>query len=305
MSIQQLVPAPVEGLLGGFDEFMREVRGLRPLTRQCYVRQVRPFVVSLADSDEVVSLDSLSGAVVRDFVTALSERYSPESVKLIATSIRAFLRFAWVRGYLDRDLAPAVGLVVTRRSGKIPKALAHGELDRLLQVPDRSLAAGARDYAILVVLSRLGLRAGEAAGLELDDFHWRAGTVSTGVKGGGRSLLPLPQEVAGAVVEYLQVRPVCDARAVFLTVKGLVRALTGGAITAMVARHAARAGLGTVRAHRLRHTAARQILDAGGTLAEVGQLLGHRDPQVTMMYASFDLESLRALTQPWPMVVQP
>jgi integrase len=163
---------------------------------------------------------------------------------------------------------------------------------------------GARDYALLVVLSRLGLRAGEAARLCLDDFNWRGATVTPRVKGGRRLCLPLPHDVGQAVVAYLHRRPAgISCREAFLQVRGGPTPMTGRAVTQVVARHAARAGLGSVRAHRLRHSAARAVLSAGGSLTEVGELLGHADGQVTMAYASFDLRSLAVLTRPWPVEV--
>lgn len=293
-------PTVFAGVLEEFDRYLSEVRGLRPATRECYARWVLPFLVEVARGGDAVPLMGIEPLAVRNYVTAASGSYCPASVKLIGTSIRAFLRFAFVTGRLSVDLTDSVGIVVTHRSGRIPKALSRGDLVRLLSGPDRSLAVGARDYAILVLMVRLGLRAGEVAGLTLDDFRWRAGIVNPQVKGGARTLLPLPSEVTEAVVSYLRVRPAFESRAVFVAVKGRRRPMTRGAVTAVVERYAERAGLGPVRAHRLRHTLAREVLDGGGSLAEVGQLLGHADQQTTMMYSSFDLDMLRPLARPWP-----
>ena len=174
----------------------------------------------------------------------------------------------------------------------------------MLAVPDRRTTMGSRDYALLVVLSRLGLRAGEVAGLRLEDFNWRAATVTPEVKGGRRLCLPIPHDVGQAVVAYLNRRPAGVAsREVFLQVRGAPTPMTARAVSQVVARRAARAGLGTVRAHRLRHSAARAVLCGGGSLIEVGELLGHADGQVTMAYASFDLRSLAVLARPWPVEV--
>jgi integrase len=175
------------------------------------------------------------------------------------------------------------------------------ELRRLLAGPDRRTATGLRDYALLVLLSRLGLRAGEVAGLCLDDFDWRAATVAAKVKGGGRLRLPIPADVGAVVVAYLRRRPAgATCREVFVQVRGEPRPMTSRAVTQVVARHGARAGLGRVRAHRLRHSAARAVLVAGGSLTEVGELLGHANGQVSMTYASFDQPSLAVLVRPWP-----
>ena len=251
-----------------------------------------------------VDLGGVSAQRVRSYVTDLGGRYSPQSLKLIATAIRSFLGFAWMSGWTGCDLRPAVGAVVTHRFGRLPKALPAEDLRRLLAVPDRRTTMGSRDYALLVVLSRLGLRAGEVAGLRLDDFNWRAATVTPKVKGGRRLCLPIPHDVGQAVVAYLNRRPAGVAsREVFLQVRGGPTPMTGRAVSQVVARHAARAGLGTVRAHRLRHSAARAVLCAGGSLTEVGELLGHANGQVTMAYASFDLRSLAVLARPWPVEV--
>jgi integrase len=192
--------------------------------------------------------------------------------------------------------------VVTRRSGRLPRSLTTEDLHRLLAAPDRRTALGERDYAVLVLLSRLGLRAGEVAGLRLDDFDWAGAVVTVKVKGSGRLRLPIPEDVGSAVVAHLRRRPLTTpCREVFLRARGAPAPMTRSAVSQIVARHAARAGLGLVHAHRLRHSAARAVLVAGGSLTEVGELLGHANPQVTLMYASFDHASLVALVRPWPL----
>jgi integrase/recombinase XerD len=294
---------PLEVAVGEFECFLTVGKGVSVATRECYLRFVRGFLGQLVDAAGTVDFSSTSPQWVRSYITDLGLRYSPMSSKLIATTIRSFLRFAWVSGWTGRDLTTAVGVVVTHRSGRIPKALSADELRRLLTVPDRRTCAGARDYAVLVMLSRLGLRAGEAAALRLDDFDWRAATVTPRVKGGRRLCLPLPDDVGQAVVAYLERRPVGTGhREVFLRVRGVLAPMTARAVTQVVARHAVRAGVGVVRAHRLRHSAARAVLAAGGSLSEVGELLGHGSPSVTMVYASLDLRALAALARPWPAV---
>jgi site-specific recombinase XerD len=254
------------------------------------------------DATGTLDLGSWSAPWVRSYVTQLGGRYAPQSMKLMATAVRAFLRCAWVSGWTAGDLTGSVGPVSTRRSGRLPRALGGEDLHRLLAGPDRGTATGLRDYALLMVLSRLGLRAGEAAGLRLDDFDWPAALVIVKVKGGGRLQLPIPADVGTAVVAYLQRRPAgATCREVFVKVRGAPTPMTSRAVTQVVARCAARAGLGTVRAHRLRHSVARAVLVAGGSLSEVGELLGHANAQVSMMYASFDLPSLAVLVRPWPL----
>lgn len=253
-----------EVAIGDFERFLLVGKGVSATTRECYVRHVRSMLSQVCDVPGVVDLGGLSAAWVRSYVTDLGGRYARQSMKLMATAVRAFLRCAWLAGWTSVDLTGAVGPVITRRSGRLPRALAAEDLRRLLARPDRHTVAGARDYALLMLLSRLGLRAGEVAGLRLDDFDWPAAVVTAKVKGGGRLRLPIPADVGTAVVAYLRRRPAAaTCREVFVQVRGVPTPMTRGAVTQVVARHAARAGLGVVHAHRLRHSAARAVLVAG------------------------------------------
>jgi site-specific recombinase XerD len=294
----------VEAAAGDFECFLMTGKGVSVATRECYVRHVVPFLTEVADPAGVVDFDGLPAQRVRSYVTSLGGRYAPQSLKLIATAIRSFLRLAWMSGWTGCDLTAAVGAVVTHRSGHLPRALSAEDLRLLLAVPDRRTMTGSRDFAMLLMLSRLGLRAGEVAGLRLDDFDWRAAAVTPRVKGGRRLCLPVPHDVGHAVVSCLRRRPAGIAyRELFLQARGGPSPMTCRAVTQVVARHAARAGLGTVRAHRLRHSAARAVLSAGGSLTEVGELPGHADGAVTMAYASIGLRSLAVLARPWPVEV--
>lgn len=289
-----------EVAIGDFERYLLAGKGVSVATQECYVRHVRAMLSQVSDATGVVDLGGLSAGWVRSYVTQLGGRYAPQSMKLMATAVRAFLRCAWVAGWTAVDLTGAVGPVITRRSGRLPRALATDDLDRLLAVPDRRTATGGRDYALLMLLSRWGLRSGEVAKLRLEDFDWPSAVVTVRVKGGGRLRLPVPADVGAAVVAYLRRRPAATCREVFVQARGAPRPMTRGAVTQVVARHAARAGLGRVHAHRLRHSAARAVLVAGGSLSEVGELLGHANAQVSLMYASFDQSSLAVLVRPWP-----
>jgi site-specific recombinase XerC len=291
-----------EFALSDFERFLAVGKGASVATQECYVRHVRAMLTVVGDASGTVDLGTVAPAWIRSYVTRLGGRYAPASLKLIATAIRAFLRHAWVSGWTPRELTGAVGPVVTHRSGRLPRALAAEDLRRLMAGPDRCTTTGLCDHALLVLMSRLGLRAGEAAGLRLDDFDWSAGILTVKVKGGGRLQLPIPADVGSAVVEYLRRRPAgATSREVFLQVRGEPKPMTSRAVTQVVARRGARAGLGPVRAHRLRHSAARAVLASGGSLPEVGELLGHATAQVSMAYASFDQRSLAMLVRPWPM----
>lgn len=284
-----------------FEQFLAVQRGVAVATRECYGRHVRAFLLTVADPVGGVDLRTLSLARVRSYVTDLGGRYAAQSLKLMATSIRTFLRFAWMSGWTVADLSPAVGPVITRRSGQLPKALSAQDVQVLLASPDRRTGTGVRDHAVLLVLARLGLRAGEVARLRLDDIDWNAATLTPRVKGGGTLCLPLPADVGDALVAYLKHRPAdVTYRELFLTIRGVPRPMSRTTVSQLVARYAAHVELGTVHAHRLRHSAARAVLAAGGTLFEVGELLGQSTAQVSMAYASFDLSSLATLARPWP-----
>jgi site-specific recombinase XerD len=175
-------------------------------------------------------------------------------------------------------------------------------VSRLLASCDRGTPGGRRDYAILTVLARLGLRAGEVAGLELDDLDWRGGEIIVRGKGNRAERLPLPADVGEAVAGYLRAgRPATAAgRTVFVRVKAPRRALTKGGVTQVVAAAGRRAGLGPLSAHRLRHTVATELLRAGAPLAEIGQLLRHRSALTTAIYAKVDRDALRTIARAWP-----
>jgi site-specific recombinase XerD len=161
---------------------------------------------------------------------------------------------------------------------------------------------GQRDYAMLVLLARLGLRPGEVASLRLDDIDWRAGELSIMGKGHRIERLPLPVDVGQAVAEYLRdSRPAtAEGRTVFVRYRAPHRPLSVTGVTDTVNRAAQRAGLGCIRAHRLRHSAATALVQAGAGLAEVGQVLRHRSLLSTSIYAKVDTEGLRELARPWP-----
>lgn len=291
----------IDDAIEDFDRYLITGKNASEMTGECYTRHARAFLGAFTPSTGPVDLDRVSGQQVRSYVTQLSERYSPQSCRLKASALRCFLRFAWMSGRMRSDLAGAVGTVITHRSGKIPKALHPDELARLLATPDRRTLGGARDYALLILMSRLGLRAGEVGGLRLDDIDWAHAHLRVRVKGGNILELPIPDDVGSALVEYLHRRPASTPhREVFLTNYGTAVPMTRGAVTAVVARNARTAGLGTIYAHRLRHSAARAVLVGGGTFEEVGELLGHATRQVTMAYSSFDLTSMRPLARPWP-----
>jgi site-specific recombinase XerD len=216
--------------------------------------------------------------------------------------LRSFLSFLHVDGHIARSLTAAVPSVAGWRLAGLPKGLTPKDIQALFASCDRRRRTGRRDFAVLTMLVRLGLRAGEVAGLRLDDIEWRSGTVVVRGKGHHVEQLPFPKDVGDAVVGYLRRgRPVTALnRALFVRVKAPHCALTALGVSAIVAAAAYRAGLGRIHAHRLRHTAAIQLLRAGAPLPEIGQLLRHRRAQTTAIYAKVDRAALRTIARPWP-----
>jgi integrase/recombinase XerD len=206
-----------------------------------------------------------------------------------------------VEGLIDRDVAVAVAPVANWRLASLVKALDASNVARLLASCDRGTAVGRRDLAILLLLSRLGLRIGEVAALRLDDLDWRAGEFVVCGKGSRRERLPLPVDVGEALAAWLQDgRPDCQSRFVFTRARAPHDGLHPSALTSVAHRACGRAGLPRVGAHRLRHTAATEMLRAGSSRREVGQVLRHRSSEVTSIYAKVDRRALSAVVRPWP-----
>jgi len=297
------VPAttPCERLLGRYRDYLLVERGLAASTVELNVRMVRPFLVDHVRADGQLDLERLSAGEVAAFVVAQS-RKRPRSVGRMVTGLRSLLRFLHVDGSIDRPLALAVPSVASWSLSTLPKALSSDQVAALLTACDRNTSTGRRDLAILTLLVRLGLRAGEVAALALDDIDWRCGEITMRGKANRYDRLPLPADVGQAMVDYLRHgRPAtAQGRTVFVWAQAPHRALSSTAVTTIVANAGRRAGLGLIGAHRLRHTAATAMLHAGGTLTEIGQVLRHRRVLTTAIYARVDRHALRLVARPWP-----
>jgi integrase/recombinase XerD len=292
---------PVEVLLEHYARYLTVERGLASSTIRLYVDAVRPFVAGRVVGGEL-DLSGLTAGEVAGFLVEFSCGRSSKSAKATATALRSLLRFLHVEGTLASSLVGAVPTVASWQLAPLPRGLEPGEVSRLLASCDRRTTPGRRDFAMMLLMVRLGLRAGEVAGLELDNIDWRAGEIVVHGKGGRDERLPLPDDVGQAVAGYLQRgRPAtAQGRCVFVRLNAPHRGLIPTTVTQAVFAAGQRAGLGTVRAHRLRHTAATQMLAKGAPLAEIGQLLRHRRALTTAIYAKADRTALRALARPWP-----
>jgi integrase/recombinase XerD len=298
------VAAPLSAsdvLIERYSMYLLERRGLAPSSVRNYVGVARVF---LADREQVrgeLALTELDGSAISEFVLRESRRSSVGSAKCMVTRLRALLRFLHVEGEIEQDLAGAVPSVASWRLASLVKALDARSVARLLSSCDRRTRVGRRDFAILTVLSRLGLRAGEVAAVQLGDVDWRAGDVLVRGKGSREERLPLPADVGEALAGWLaRGRPRCESVFVFTRLRAPHGGLSAGAVSQIVRRACQRAGLPAVGAHRLRHTAATEMLRAGGSLTEVGQVLRHRGRDVTSIYAKVDRLALAAVVAPWP-----
>lgn len=293
--------SPLDRLLEEYRRYLTVERGLAPTTAQGYLHAVRPFLVTRFTGDEPHFTD-LTAADITAFVVAHCPGRAHGSAKLTVTALRSMLRFLHLEGVLLRSLVSAVPRVAAWRLADLPRGLTPAEVRNLLAACDQRRPTGRRDFAILTLLSRLGLRAGEVAGLSLDDIDWRAGEIVVRGKGKRIERLPLPADVGEALVDHLRLGRPASAmgRTVFVRVKAPHRAMTSTGVSQVVADAARRAGLGVVHAHRLRHTAATEMLRAGSSLAEIGQVLRHRRALTTAIYAKVDHRALRALARPWP-----
>jgi integrase/recombinase XerD len=292
---------PAEVLLGRYRAYLAGERGLAVSTAGHYVAAARLFLDRAAGAD-LGGLADLAAAGVSGFVAAECRRRGTGSAKMLVTAVRSLLRFLFAEGLLAADLAVAVPAVAGWRGAGLPKALPAGHVAALLGCCDRETAAGQRDFAVLMLLARLGLRACEVAALELDDVGWRAGEIVIRGKGRRDERMPLPADVGEALAGYLRAgRPAgAGSRAVFLRACAPAGPLSAGAVKAIVRRACRRAGLAEAGAHRLRHTAAVQMLQAGSPLAEIGQVLRHRSAATTAIYAKVDHAALAVLALPWP-----
>lgn len=293
--------APVDVLVERYRMFLVERRGLSPSTVRNYVWVARVFLSWREMTAGMLALGELDSAAVIAFVLGESQRCSVGSAKCVVTRLRVLLRFLHVEGEIERDLTGAVPSVASWRLAGLVKALDAGSLARLLASCDRRTRVGRRDFAVITLLSRLGLRAGEAAALRVSDIDWRGGEVMIRGKGNRQERLPLPADVGEALAGWLaRGRPRCECEFVFTRVRAPLQELSSGGVSAIVQHACRRAGLPVVGAHRLRHTAATEMLRAGGSLTEVGQVLRHRSRDVTSIYAKVDRLALAQVVMAWP-----
>jgi integrase/recombinase XerD len=290
-----------ESLLVGSAEYLRVERGLADVTIERRVFLSRRILAAWEQGGPADLRDLRAGDVTA-FVLE-SSRTNNGCVSGVVTALRSLLRYLHLAGVIDRPLAAAVPAMASWKLAGLPKALPVCQVTALLASCDRDSVVGRRDAAIVTILARLGLRAGEVASLRLDDIDWRSGEIMVHGKGNRSERLPLPFDVGDVLVAYLTGGHPGAAAAgdrVFARVRAPHGRLTRGAVTQVVARAAQRAGFEPFYAHRLRHTAATEMLRGGGSLDEIGQVLRHHHRSTTAIYAKVDIEALRTVARPWP-----
>src|SRR5450755_2557398 len=287
---------PVARVLAGYREYLVLERDLAESTIDRCQRAASLFLTQLPDELEI---GGLTAADVSAFLARECPRRTGSSAKSLMSKFRPFLRYLYVEGLVATPLVWAVPAAASQRDRSLPRGVQPAVVARLLGSCDRR-TVGRRDYAILLVLVRLGLRAGEVGAITLEDVDWRRGEVLIYGKGNRRDLLPLPVDVGEAVVSYLCRRAADQCPAVFVTAQAPRGPLTREAVSGVVRRACVRAGVPVIGAHRLRYTAATGMLAGGASLEEIAQVLRHRDVKTTAVYATVDRARLRPLARPWP-----
>jgi site-specific recombinase XerD len=294
---------PAENVVAEFRLYLRQERALTSTTEKHYATFISEFLAARFGAGSV-SLSRLCAADVTGFVRRRAGAIRSKRIQLMTTALRSFLRFARYRGDIEKDLAACIPAVANWKQSTLPRALPPDQVEQALNSVDRKTAIGRRDYAILLILARLGLRAGEIRALTLDDLDWQQGLITVRGKAGRFSQLPLPKDVGAAIADYLRHRrPITSSRCVFLRAKAPAGGFRGQSGIGSLVRHTLeRAGIDSPRkgAHQFRHALACQMLKQGASLSEIGELLRHRSPQTTAIYAKVDLDSLAALALSWP-----
>ncbi len=302
---EPLPPLPVYApMLEEWLQFLERHRGLAPRTLALYRRHLQRFLEHLGPDASPTSLYRLDVDRLRDYLRRACQGWSHSHRKTVASTLRLFLRFAWSRGYLPRDLSLAVGRVPCFKHARLPRGPRWEDAQRLLEAPDRTTPLGRRDYAILQLLLAYGVRAQQIGLLCLDEIDWRSSTLRFAAMKGGRTIsVPLVSEVGEAILAYLRDgRPATDSRRLFLSSYPPFAPLSYSAISGRVTRAFARTGVPSPHhgSHALRHAWATRMLDQGRPLKTIADLLGHRSVETTRLYAKVDVRRLRTVGLPWP-----
>jgi site-specific recombinase XerD len=296
-------PTAVELALGEFQQYLRQERSLSEATVINYTPVARSFL-SERFPKGALHFERITATDITAFVQRQATLVTSKRAPLVVTALRSFLRYLFLSGIVAIDLATCVPTIATWSLSNMPRFLAGEQIRKILASCDKETAIGKRDYALLLLLARLGLRAGEVVALTLEDFDWEAGLVTVRGKGRRVAQMPVPSEVGTAIADYLSAgRPRCSSRRVFIRAKAPLTGFANSiAICSLVDRAMERAGVESEYrgSHVFRHSLATGMLNHGASLDEIGDLLRHRRPDTTRIYAKVDLVSLRSIALPWP-----
>jgi site-specific recombinase XerD len=297
------IASPRQCVVDEFRRYLLQERRLSPATPDNYAPFIDQFL-SERFARRVLNLSAIKAVDVTNFVRLHAHQLSPMRAALMVTALRSFFRYLRHRGDIDTDLAACVPAVPKWSLSVLPRFLSAESVQRVLDGCDRKAPIGRRNYAILLLLARLGLRAGEVVGLNLEDIDWKEGLIVVRGKGGKSVPLPLPVDVGEAIAVYLQQdRPRCSVRRVFIRHRApMIGFRNSVAIGTLVMRALKQAGVESAHtgSHVFRHSLATNLLRQGCSLDEIGELLRHQSPNTTAIYAKVDLTALRTLALPWP-----
>jgi site-specific recombinase XerD len=307
MSTARAVPQSASPLLAQYLDFLRDQQGVSQATIVIRRLAVRRFLRFIGRRVTPSQLRQLGAKRIHDYIIRHSSGLTRASRKHLTSSLRSFLRFAHVRGYLPHDLVDAVPVLATWRLAHLPRGLSWEQVQLLLKAPDRRTAVGRRDYAMLLLVATYGVRIGQVTALTRHDIHWHEQTIAFAPSKGGKPLkFPLEKSVAQALLAYLRRdRGPAPFDEVFLTIRGARRPLgvnnhLGAALKTYYRRAGIRASV--IGTHAIRHAVATRLLEKGASIKTIADLLGHRDIGTTYIYTKVDLAQLRTLAGQWPEV---
>ena len=295
--------SPLAHLQSRYEYYLLRERGLSAGTGPRYWPYIQRFLLDKF-GNKTIRFCELCSQDINHFILRNAHQGTAKTAQLMVSALRSFFRFLFRYGETKFDLSTAVPTVAAWRLSEVPKYIKPEEVESLLESCDRSSSVGRRNYAILLLIARLGLRAGEIVSLELDDINWRASELTIRGKGQFCDRLPLPQSVGEALAIYLKNdRPKCSTRRVFVRMRAPYRGFRDSTtVSTIVRRTVERSGLITPNkgAHLLRHSLATGMLREGASMTEIGELLRHRSPNSTEIYAKVDIEGLRSIARIWP-----
>lgn len=307
---QNLIPNPIpvkkkskfDYILNDYTHYLKNERGLSMATVRNYVPIVHCFLFKRFQSGEIL-LKDLVPTDIRKFVFEQTKKYSLRRVQLITTALRSFFRYLCFCGDIKIDLAALVPTVADRSGANLPKYLPSEDINKIIQSCDFAQPAGIRNYALLTLMARLGLRVCEVLKMTLDDINWQEGVITIHGKTGHTETLPLPKDVGQAIAIYLKnKRPKCVTRMLFVESKAPIEGLARSSICSIVRRACQQAGISSPHqgGNLLRHSLATRMLREGATIMDIAEILRHRSLATTEIYAKVDIKSLAELARPWP-----